>query len=155
MRGAYAAELAAKLAWVAAGLAIAWLAREMGVGRLQEPGPGMLACGLGILMAIVAGAGAIGLLRTRPAAEPAPRAAPSERPALRVAGLCLGLAAYIAVLTTVGFPLATFAFLCALLGVLAGLPWPRAAAIAAVAAAASYGVFRFGLGTQLPAGILG
>lgn len=147
-------ELAAKLVWTGTGLYVAWLAHDLGVGALNEPGPGMLAFGLGVLMASVAGAGFVRALVWRPQAVQSELAAPPLRP-LRMLGLCVGLLAYIAALQPIGFPLATFAFLLLLLAIFARLSWLHAIALSAIVAVASYALFKFALGTQLPAGILG
>ena len=149
------AELAASLVWTAVGLFVAWQARVLGVGALNEPGPGMLAFGLGVLIAII---GAASFLRplVRPPKGGLQLTAMSLTPrTLRMIGLCIGLAAYIAVLQPVGYPLATFVFFLLLLRVFANLSWLRALGFSACVAAASYLLFKLGLGTQLPAGILG
>jgi hypothetical protein len=147
------AELAAKLAWIAAGLFVAWKARALGTGTLQEPGPGMLACGLGIAIALVAAGGAMKML-VEWRALTAPAAFPYAATA-RILGLCLALLVYIAALVPAGFLMATFGFLVLLLGVFARIAWTRALVVSAIGSGAIYALFRYGLGTQLPAGILG
>ncbi len=149
------ADLAAKLAWTVVGLYVAWMAHDLGVGALNAPGPGMLAFALGIVIATVAAAGLAWPLLRRPVRVPAVAVTPPSLRPLRVVGLCIGLVAYIAVLQPIGFPIATFAFLSLLLTVFARLSWLRAAGFSAIAAAVSYVLFKFALGTQLPAGILG
>jgi putative tricarboxylic transport membrane protein len=147
------AELAARLAWIAAGLFIAWQARALGIGKLNEPGPGMLACGLGVGIALVAAVGAAKLLidwrslATRVTFDYATTA--------RILGLCLVLLVYIAALVPAGFLLSTFVFLLLLLSVFARVDWPRALLVSAIGSGAIYALFRYGLGTQLPAGLLG
>jgi putative tricarboxylic transport membrane protein len=149
------ADLVANLIWTGAGLYIAWLAHDLGVGALNEPGPGMLAFGLGVLIATVGAAGFAWPLLRRSMGVPELSAAPLSLRPLRMVGLCVGLVAYIAILQPIGFLLATFAFFLLLLAVFASLSWLRAVGFSAIVAAASYVLFKFALGTQLPAGILG
>ena len=89
-----------------------------------------------------------------------PRVEPSLPPwskaaSLRIAGVVILLAAYIALFERVGFLVLTFALLSVLLLVFAKLRWAWAIGLAALMSIANYALFKLLLGTQLPAGILG
>lgn len=145
-------EIAIKAAWVAAGLAIMWLAWSLGIGKLDEPGPGLMSIGLGALIAIIGAAqlSAQLLSRTSATTEPLSRSA-----VLRVGGVVLLMAIYIFAFEQVGFVITTFVLLTVLFGGLAGMRWGWSVLLAAVLTLGNYGVFKLLLGTQLPAGILG
>jgi hypothetical protein len=144
-------DLTTRLLWVCLGVFIVVEARALGLGTLTEPGPGLLAFALGVMMALLAIVdGTRAWLHARPGHQ-----GPSWRLPLRLLGAMAVLLAYIAFLETAGYALCTFAFLLVLFLSLGGLGWSRAFAFAALASAISYGVFRYGLGVQLPAGLLG
>jgi putative tricarboxylic transport membrane protein len=148
-----AIELTAKLLWAAVGFAIIRLAAGLGVGNVDEPGPGMLSLGLGAIIVLIGLGGAAKLLIMRKAelsSQPWSRAM-----IVRVAGVVVLLAAYIAVFEKIGFLISTFALMAALLLAFAQLRWMWAVTLAAVLSISNYALFKLLLGTQLPAGILG
>jgi hypothetical protein len=141
--------------WGVLGVVIAWQARAHGMGTFAEPGPGMIAFGLGVGMAL------IGVGRAFAAAPEAHRppdaqsqGAPREVP-WRVIALCALLAAYFLLLSPLGYMLSTFALLLVLLTAFSGIRWPVAAAVALLFVLASWAVFKLALKVQLPAGLLG
>jgi putative tricarboxylic transport membrane protein len=148
-----AIELTAKLLWAAVGFAIIWLAAGLGVGNVDEPGPGMMSLGLGIIIVLVALGGAARQLLTRRADLLSPPW--STAMIVRVAGVVVLLAAYIAVFEKIGFLISTFALMAALLIAFAQLRWMWAVTLAAALSISNYALFKLLLGTQLPAGILG
>ncbi len=155
--------LITRVLWTALGVFIAVRSRALGLGSFEEPGPGLLAFGLGIAMAAAAAADGIRLILRRKAgagktgvvgADASAPQAPMKLPIRQLAVVAV-LLAYIALLEPAGFALGTFAFLLALLALLSPLSWPRAIAFAVLGSALNYAVFKYGLGVQLPVGLLG
>ncbi|MGE4239984.1 tripartite tricarboxylate transporter TctB family protein [Ramlibacter sp.] len=136
------------LFWVVLGVLIAWQSRVHGLGTQAEPGTGMVSFGLGILIAAIA-AGRAAVRIVRGTWQPAPAVS------ARVVALCGVLVAYFLVFVRLGYVLSTFALLLVLFVAFAELRWSRALIVAAGATAASYALFKFALGVQLPPGILG
>ncbi|HKU99308.1 MAG TPA: tripartite tricarboxylate transporter TctB family protein [Vineibacter sp.] len=139
--------------WSALGLYIAIAAYDLGIGNAGEPGPGLLAFLLGLVMVVLGGAGAargvVALVGARGG-----DAAPARWP-WRMAALAVALVVYIAALQPIGYPLATAAFLAALFLGFAQLAWPKAIVLSIALAGVSYALFKLALGVQLPAGVLG
>jgi len=150
--GVLTVEVFIKAAWTAAGLAVVWLAWTLGIGRLDEPGPGLMSFWLGILIAAIGAWQLFALLAARQpsAIEPWTRGG-----VLRVATVVVLLTVYILLFEVVGFVLTTFVLLTVLFGVLAGIRWHWAVVLGAVLTSANYGLFKMLLGTQLPTGIFG
>jgi putative tricarboxylic transport membrane protein len=148
-----AVELIANLFWVLIGTAIAWLAREMGIGTFGEPGAGMISVGLGALIAMI---GAWGLAKILVKGHQGEATEPwTWEIALRIASVVGSLIVYVALFEKIGFLILTTVLLTGLLGFLGGIRWRWAAPLAVILAASNYAVFKLLLGTQLPAGVLG
>ncbi len=145
--------LAASVGWCALGFYIAFAARDLGIGTAGEPGPGLLAFLLGIVMVVLGGAGvmraAVGVMASQRA-----KAAPGSWP-WRTMGLAVALVLYITALQPLGYPLATALFLAILFLAFAQLHWMKVAALSVVLSGVSYALFKLALGVQLPAGVLG
>jgi len=146
-------ELITKLLWAAVGSAIIWLASSLGIGGIDEPGPGMMSVGLGIIMVLIGLGGAAKQLLARRAELPAPPW--SNAMMLRVAGVVVLLATYILLFEKIGFLILTFALMAVLLSAFAQLRLVWALSLAAALSISNYALFKLLLGTQLPAGILG
>ena len=147
-----AVAIATRLFWTLLGLAIMALAWKLGVGRLDEPGPGLMSVGLGALIAAIGGVRLVGEIVTR---RPSVIEPWTLSGALRVGAVVLLLAIYIALFEKVGFIVTTFVLLAILFGAFAGLRWIWAVVLAAALAFGNYGLFKLLLGTQLPAGLFG
>jgi len=134
------------------GLAVAYLAWQLGVGGLAEPGPGLMSFGLGIAIAGISvfRLGAVVLGRGLSDIEPWTRSG-----LLRIAGVVGLLALYVAVFEFLGFIVATSALLLVLFGGFAGFRWGWSVVLAVAVTLANYVIFKSLLGTQLPAGIFG
>lgn len=146
-------ELIGKCLWVAAGLVIAWLAVKMGVGRLDEPGAGMMSAGLGGVIALIGLGGIVNLLMKR---TPALLQEPWTRDmVVRIAGVILLLIIYVVLFERVGFPVLTSVLMTILFGGFGGIRWIWAISLAVTLATANYALFTLALGTRLPAGIFG
>ena len=153
-----AIQLIGKCLWIAAGLFIAWLAVQMGVGRLDEPGAGMMSAGLGGVIALIGLGGIVNLLMKRVRVspqEPSTHEPWTRDMVLRIAGIVLLLTVYVVLFERIGFLVLTSVLMAILFGGLAGIRWIWAIPLAVTLAAANYALFTLGLGTQLPAGILG
>ena len=146
-------ELITKLLWAAVGGAIIWLASGLGIGSVDEPGPGMMSVGLGIVMVLIGLGGATKQLLSRRAEWPSPPW--SNAMILRAAGVVVLLATYIVLFEKIGFLILTFALMAALLTAFAQLRLVWALSLAAALSISNYALFKLLLGTQLPAGILG
>ena len=147
-----AATLITRVLWAALGVFIAIEARDLGMGSLDEPGAGLLAFGLGVVMAATAMADAVrALLRRR---SDSAGAAPWRFP-LRQFAVTAALLIYVALLEPLGFVLSTLFFLLTLFLAPGRQSWPRALAFAVLGSGVSYALFKYALGVQLPAGLLG
>lgn len=147
-----AVAIATRLFWTLLGLAIMALAWKLGVGKLDEPGPGLMSVGLGALIAVIGGVRLVGEIVTR---RPSVIEPWTLSGVLRVGAVVLLLAIYIALFEKVGFIVTTFVLLAILFGIFAGLRWIWAVVLAAALALGNYGLFKLLLGTQLPAGLFG
>ncbi len=145
-------ESVTKAAWTLAGLSIIWLAWEMGIGRLDEPGPGLMSVGLGALIAAIGLAQFVAGITKASSAQIEPWTCTGV---MRIAGVVVLLAVYVALFERVGFVFTTFVLLTVLFGALAGIRWIWAIVLGATLTGANYGLFKMLLGTQLPAGIFG
>ena len=143
--------LITRVLWAALGVFIALQARALGMGTLDEPGAGLLAFGLGVLMAVVAiGDALYTLIRRQRESSVAPWTLPGRQIAVIVA-----LLLYIALLEPAGFLLSTFAFLLAVFVAIGKQSWPRSMAYAVAGSGICYALFKLALGVQLPVGVIG
>src|SRR5262249_27005512 len=108
-----AIELITKLLWALVGIAIIWLASGLGIGSVDEPGPGMMSVGLGMLMVLIGLGGAVKQLLER--RRELPLLLWSNGMIIRVTGVVVLLAAYILLFEKIGFLITTFALLAILL----------------------------------------
>lgn len=147
-----AVELTTKALWAILGLALIYLSRQLGIGQVDAPGPGLMSMLLGVLIAVVAAGGFILQLvsRARAPREPWPMSA-----ILRVGSVVALLVLYIVLLERLGFVIVTFVLLAVLFGAFAGIRWYWSLVLAAAFSGANYALFKLLLGTQLPAGLLG
>lgn len=139
------------LVWLGAGAAMATGAYQLGIGALNNPGPGLFAFVIGIVMAALSLSVAATSLRAAPASAVAavPRRA---GPAIAVIA---ALIFYTLTLERIGFVLCTFLFLVFLLSVLGRSSWLVALAASVGITAGSYLIFAKVLKVTLPAGPLG
>ena len=143
--------LITRVFWAALGVFIAVQARALGMGTLDEPGAGLLAFGLGVLMAAVAiGDALYTVIRRQRESSVAPWTVPGRQIAVVVA-----LLLYIALLEPAGFLLSTIAFLLSMFVAIGRQSWPRSIVYAIAGSGLCYALFKLALGVQLPAGVLG
>jgi putative tricarboxylic transport membrane protein len=146
MRGA---EATAALVWLGVGVAVGRAGWDLGLGAINDPGPGFLLFWVGFVMAGLALAVLSMALR-----------APAEAPALwagtrwtRVLLVLAALVAYAWALPRLGFLVTTTLVLIYLFKVVEPQRWWVAVAGALASAAVGYVVFKVWLGAQLPAGL--
>lgn len=126
---------------ILAGAVATWLSSAHAVGTPAEMGPGFFPFYTGILMMAL---GAITLLKAL-ASRAASKVAFSYR---NMAGVGSAIVLFGLILDGLGFPLAIF-FLALVAQVSVGQAWMRSALTAVILAAASTGIFYYGLGMQV------
>jgi putative tricarboxylic transport membrane protein len=132
---------AAGLAALALGIAAALGARDLGLGSLTDPGPGLWPL---VVSGVLVIAGAAVAVRPGEGAE----AIGLEAWAVVVA--CATLVAYTAVIGVVGFELPTVVLLAFWLRVFGGESWRMTVVVSVGATAVVYAVFIVALGVALP-----
>ena len=139
------------LAAVAFGVAVAiialWEARSLPIGTVRSPGQGFFPLGLGTLLLFLSALLLVHVLR----AGAVDRSSGGTR-AGQVIGVVAALAAYTAVLETIGYPLATFLFVLYMVKVTHPQRWPLALGVSLLAAGGSYLLFAVWLKVPLPPG---
>ena len=131
----------AGLAAVAVGIAAALGARDLGVGSLTDPGPGLWPL---VVSAVLVITGAVVAVR------PGDDAEAIGRDAWVVVVACLSLVAYTAVIRVVGFELPTVVLLAFWMRVFGGEPWRTTVAVSVGVTVVVYAVFILALGVALP-----
>jgi putative tricarboxylic transport membrane protein len=126
---------------VAVGIAVAFGARDLGVGSLTDPGPGLWPL---VVSAVLVITGAV------VAARPGDDAEAIGRDAWTVVVACVTLVAYTAVIRVVGFELPTIALLAMWMRVFGGEPWRTTVAVSVGVTVVVYLVFILALGVALP-----
>ena len=143
-------ELWAGLFWLGLGLFVTWAGRDLGTGTLAAPGSGFLVFWAGLLMcgfsfAVVTGAARHG----GPALASLWAGARWGKVLLVIASL----AAYAALLDTLGFLVATVPLLLVLLRAVDPAPWRTALPLALLSTLGIWWVLKRLLLIQLPAGV--
>jgi putative tricarboxylic transport membrane protein len=131
----------AGLSAVAVGIAAALGARDLGVGSLTDPGPGLWPL---VVSAVLAITGAVVAVR------PGDDAEAIGRDAWTVVVACVTLVAYTAVIRVVGFELPTIALLAVWMRMFGGEPWRTTVAVSVGVTVVVYLVFILALGVALP-----
>ena len=144
-------ELWGGLFWLAIGAFVIWAGRDMGLGRLHEPGSGFAFYWIGILMCALS-LGVIGqaLVSGGPALSSL-WAGTRWRKVLAVTGLLLG---YGVGFEAIGFIPCTLALLLVLMWFVDPVDWWLAPIIAVVATFGVWAAMTKWLKIQLPAGVL-
>ena len=144
-------ELWGGLFWLAVGAFVVWAGRDMGLGRLHEPGPGFAFYWIGILMCgLAAGVIAHALLSGGPALDSL-WAGTRWGKVLVVVGL---LIAYAFAFQSIGFIPCTLVLLLAIMWFVDPVKWWLAPLIAVTATFGVWYVLNRVLRIQLPVGIL-
>ena len=138
--------------WLAIALGIAYAGRDLGLGRLNEPGSGFMIFWVGVAMAGVSAAALIAALR-----KPAGHGLTSLWSDMRwqyVPYVVVLLLLYAYLLPVLGFLAVTVLLLVVPFRTIDPRGWLASVAAAVLTAAAVYLVFGRWLGTQLPAGTI-
>ena len=144
-------ELWGGLFWLAFGAFVTWAGRDIGLGRLSEPGPGFVLFWIGILMCALA-LGVIGQAVVRGGPTVASLWAGTRwGKVLVVVGLLL---IYGVGFETIGFIPCTLALLLVLMWFVDPVDWWLAVIVAVVATFGVWAALTKWLKIQLPAGVL-
>ena len=143
------------LFWVVFGALVALSSYRMGVGRLLEPGPGLMPLVLGVVMCILALFKFAGQRRAGRKSIDAGRGniAGLRRRVGSIVATCLALFAYAFLLEFLGYLIITFVVMTFLLRAAGSKNWLSTVSYAAVITLVSYFGFSY-LGTRFPPGLL-
>jgi putative tricarboxylic transport membrane protein len=145
------------LFWIVLGGLVALFSYRVGLGRLLEPGPGLMPFGLGAAMCLLA---LFNLVRGRRSTSKAEQKEIEtanktglNRRATKIGAITAGLFVYAFLLEPLGYVITTFLAVSFLLKVAGYKQWLRVLPYAAVITLVTY--FGFGyLGTRFPQGML-
>jgi len=144
-------ELWGGLFWLAIGAFVTWVGRDLGLGRLHEPGPGFAFYWIGILMCALALAVLVPAFVSRGPPLASLWAGTRWGKVLVVIGLLL---VYSLCFEPIGFIPCTLALLLALMWFVDRVDWRLAIVIALVATLGVWAALTKWLKIQLPAGLL-
>jgi len=148
-------DLIGGIVWLALAILVLNDSRDLGVGKLRQPGAGLFPLLTGALLAIFAIL-LLGEAVTKKSAGAAQEARVWDKDIRYVTlGIVLiSLVLYVVLLDVLGFMVATFLFLLIMFKRVEPQAWTTAFVASAVAVFASYVVFEWGLESQLPEGRL-
>jgi putative tricarboxylic transport membrane protein len=143
------------LFWVILGAIVAFGSYRLGLGRLLEPGPGLMPCVLGAVMCVLA---LFKLAGQRRADRKSKDAREGNLAGLRrgigsIAVVCVALFAYAFLLELLGYLIITFVVMAFLLRAAGSTRWLSILTYSAVITLVSYFGFSY-LGTRFPPGLL-
>lgn len=150
-------DLAAGVLALAFAAAAAYESAKLPFGAFRSPGPGFFPwwTSLGVVVLGLLVVSRAGRRPARAAAEASEPPAGRLADLVRVGGLVAALAAYVALLEPLGYPLGTVLLVLFMLRMTERRPWPVALGAAAAIAVGSYVVFARWLGVPLPPGPFG
>ncbi|MBI1962167.1 MAG: tripartite tricarboxylate transporter TctB family protein [Candidatus Rokubacteria bacterium] len=129
--------------------AVVWEAAKLPFGVVRNPGPGFVPWWVALVLAALSALLGVQALRARPSGPPAG----AERGGWgRVAGLLVALGVYVAALSPLGYPIATFLLVLLMLRPMLRRRPGSALGLAALAAGGSYLLFAVWLSVPLPPG---
>ena len=137
--------------WLGVGSAIAIGAYNLGIGAVNNPGPGLFPFVIGLGMVLLS----VSIIATSIGTTAAPTTAPTPRQTLTTLAVIGALVFYALALERIGFVLCTILFLFGLLTVLGRYGWLVAATASVGMTAGSYLIFTTLLKLHLPSGPLG
>ena len=128
-------------------------ALQIGIGSLQQPGPGLLVFGAGAVVGLLAFWLLIhSLIAKQSRSDGAAEGSPLGKG--RFLLLCASLFLYALAASRLGFLIATFLFIVSVFRLVESAPWWRTLLTAALITAGNYLLFASWLGLSLPKGIL-
>ncbi len=139
--------------WFFFSLFISYESYKLGLGTINQPGPGFLFFWTGIVVALLALV-IIAKALKRPAEREPAEQAPEKRNITKVALVLASLFAYAAVMEKLGFFISTLLLFVFLLGFIERKRWWVVIVVSFVVTLCSYLIFETGLQSQLPKGIL-
>jgi hypothetical protein len=137
--------------WLGVGSAIAIGAYNLGIGAVNNPGPGLFPFVIGLGMMLLS----VSIIATSIGTTAAPTTGPTPRQTLTTLAVIGALVFYALALERIGFVLCTILFLFGLLTVLGRYGWLVAATASVGMTAGSYLIFMTLLKLHLPSGPLG
>jgi hypothetical protein len=129
--------------------AVVWEAAKLPFGVVRNPGPGFVPWWVAVVLAALSALLGVQALRARPAGPPAGAGRGGWG---RVAGLLVALGLYVAALSPLGYPIATFLLVLLMLRPMMRRRPGSALGLAALAAGGSYLLFAVWLSVPLPPG---
>ena len=139
--------------WFLFSLFVSYESYRLGLGSVNQPGPGFLFFWTGIVVAILAIAVILRSFGAR-APEEGKEAATGKRPAAKIVLVLLSLFLYALLMERVGFILMTLFLFIFLLGIIERKKWWFAVLVSLAVTVLSYLLFEVGLQSQLPKGLL-
>ena len=137
--------------WLGVGSTIAIGAHNMGIGAVNNPGPGLFPFVIGAGMALLS----LSIVATSIGTTAVPMTRPTTRQTMTALAVVGALVFYALALERIGFVLCTILFLFGLLTVLGRYGWLVSAATSVGMTAGSYVIFTTLLKLHLPPGPLG
>jgi hypothetical protein len=137
--------------WLGVGSAIAIGAYNLGIGAVNNPGPGLFPFVIGLGMVLLSAS----IIAASIGTAAAPTTGPTPRQTLTTLAVIGALVFYALALERIGFVLCTILFLFGLLTVLGRYGWLVAATASVGMTAGSYLIFTTLLKLHLPSGPLG
>jgi hypothetical protein len=137
--------------WLGVGSAIAIGAYNLGIGAVNNPGPGLFPFVIGLGMVLLS----VSIIATSISTAAAPMTRPTPSQTLTALAVIGALVFYALALERIGFVLCTILFLFGLLTVLGRYDWLVAATASVGMTAGSYLIFTTLLKLHLPSGPLG
>jgi putative tricarboxylic transport membrane protein len=143
------------LVWLGVGIFICIGSLMLSLGEFHKPGPGFLSFFAGLIMAGLALVVHLQSRKVRPNVkqEKSESIWSDRQKGFKMVLTVAALLVYAVIMNYVGFLISTFIFLAFLLRVIEPQRWSVALLGSLLASAAFYGIFEFGLQSQLPKGL--
>jgi putative tricarboxylic transport membrane protein len=140
--------------WLLFSLFISWESYRLGLGIVNQPGPGFLFFWTGIVVAILS---IIVIVRsfTVKASEGKEEAVAEERRLTKIVPVLIALFLYALLIEWLGFIVVTLLLFLFILGVVEKKQWLFTAAVSVAVTLFAYLIFEVALQSQLPKGLLG
>ena len=142
------------LVLLAAVIGILYGSVKLSLGDLHRPGPGFFSFLAGLVLGILSLISLLQSLKAVPGEQSKPFW-PHPGKTIKMAFVFIGLIVYVFLMDYLGFGLATFVFLAALLRGIQPQRWSIVFSVSILGVAASYAIFQYWLDLQLPKGFLG
>jgi putative tricarboxylic transport membrane protein len=140
--------------WLFFSLFISYESYRLGLGKVNQPGPGFLFFWTGIVIAILS---VVVIVRSfsAKASEGEKEATAGKRRLTKIVSVLIALFLYALLMEWLGFIVVTLLFFLFILGVVEKKKWLFTAAVSVLITLLTYLVFEVALQSQLPKGLLG